>query len=202
MNRILEVNPEERWARVQPGVVLARLNAELAPHGLHFAPDPATADRCAIGGMIANNSSGTRSVRYGKTSDYVVETRVLLAEDNVVNQKVARRMLEKAGCTVMIAVNGMEVLERLAQHPFDMVFMDCQMPEMDGFEATAAIRNYEGERGRIPIIALTAHAVRGYEEKCRNVGMDDYLAKPLDQARLLEILSKYAPPRSTSDETK
>jgi FAD/FMN-containing dehydrogenase/Fe-S oxidoreductase len=80
MIRILELNVEERWARVQPGIVLANLNAELAAHGLQFAPDPATATRCNVGGMIGNNSSGTRSILYGKTIDHVLEARVLLAD--------------------------------------------------------------------------------------------------------------------------
>jgi len=80
MSQMLELNVEERWARVQPGIVLANLNAELAPHGLHFAPDPATSTRCNVGGMIGNNSSGTRSILYGKTIDHVLEGNVLLAD--------------------------------------------------------------------------------------------------------------------------
>ena len=80
MNRILELNVEERWARVQPGIVLGNLNAELAAHGLQFAPDPATATRCNVGGMIGNNSSGTRSILYGKTIDHVLEARMLLMD--------------------------------------------------------------------------------------------------------------------------
>jgi len=83
MNRVLEVNVEARWARVQPGVVRDELNAEVAAHGLHFAPDPATANRATVGGMIANNSSGTRSIIYGKTVDHLIDARILLADGTV-----------------------------------------------------------------------------------------------------------------------
>lgn len=84
MNAILEVNPEERWARVQPGVIHGELNERLAPHGLQLAPDPATSNRASIGGMIGNNSAGTRSIRYGRTIDHVIDTRVMLPDGDVV----------------------------------------------------------------------------------------------------------------------
>ena len=84
MDQVLEVNVAERWARVQPGVVRDRLNAQLAARRLHFAPDPATANRATVGGMIGNNSSGTRSIVYGKTIDHVISCRIVLADGIVV----------------------------------------------------------------------------------------------------------------------
>ena len=116
--------------------------------------------------------------------------RILLAEDNVVNQRVALRILEKAGHRVAVASNGIEALQAFDQHTFDAVLMDLQMPEMGGFEATAKIR--ERERGvRIPIIAMTAHAMTGDRERCLEAGMDDYIAKPIRASALLELVAKY-----------
>jgi CheY-like chemotaxis protein len=120
--------------------------------------------------------------------------RVLLAEDNVVNQRLALRMLEKRGHSVLVANDGREALAILQREPVDIVLMDVQMPDMDGFQATAAIR--DGEKtsgGHLPIVALTAHALKGDKERCLANGMDAYLSKPiraqdLDRA-LAEALS-------------
>jgi CheY-like chemotaxis protein len=121
--------------------------------------------------------------------------RTLVVEDNPVNQKVARLMLEKLGCHVTVGANGREGLYLFTKLPFDIVLMDCQMPEMDGFEATAAIRKREAEEGlrKIPIIAMTAHAMIGDQERCLSAGMDDYIAKPVTRARIVKILKAHAP---------
>jgi signal transduction histidine kinase/DNA-binding response OmpR family regulator len=118
-----------------------------------------------------------------------VALRILLAEDNKINQFVARRMLEKHGHTVTVAGNGYEAVSLLDRADFDLVLMDVQMPEMDGFEATAAIRVKENGTGRhIPIIAMTAHAMKGDEERCLQAGMDSYVPKPITAAVLLSAI--------------
>jgi signal transduction histidine kinase/CheY-like chemotaxis protein len=137
--------------------------------------------------------------------------RILVAEDNIINQKVAVRMLEKLGCRADVAASGLEVLEALSRIPYAAVLMDCQMPEMDGFEATAEIRKMEcsgdavhrpEERANhrlaptkhIPIIAMTANAMKGDKEKCLAAGMDDYLGKPVTSHGLEVVLRRWVPP--------
>jgi CheY-like chemotaxis protein len=110
---------------------------------------------------------------------------ILLAEDSLVNQKLAVALLEREGHTVTIAGNGREAVEAYDSAEFDLVLMDVQMPQMDGFEATAIIRSKQEKTGRrAPIIAMTAHALKGDRERCLKAGMDDYVAKPI-KARLL-----------------
>jgi len=128
---------------------------------------------------------------------------ILLAEDNLVNQKVAGKMLERSGHKVTIAVNGQEAVAAFARQPFDLVLMDIQMPVMDGFEATQAIRDQEKDSGKhTPIIALTAHAISGYREKCLALGLDDYLSKPIKIADLNAKIAEHFPQRlNTTAET-
>jgi two-component system, sensor histidine kinase and response regulator len=122
--------------------------------------------------------------------------RILLAEDNVVNQTLAVRLLEKRGHQVTVVGNGRAAIVALENDTFDVVLMDVQMPEMDGFEATAAIRAKEGASGgHIPIIAMTAHAMKGDQERCRSIGMDGYVSKPIRTSELffeVERLSECA----------
>jgi PAS domain S-box-containing protein len=110
--------------------------------------------------------------------------RVLLAEDNLVNQKVAMRMLEKLQCSVEVVSDGLAAVEAWRTGNFDLILMDCQMPGMDGYEATREIRQLEQGQRHITIVALTANAMKGDEEKCRAAGMDEYLTKPIDRAKL------------------
>ena len=117
--------------------------------------------------------------------------RVLLVEDNPVNQKVAYTLLKKLGCAVECAVNGREAVDITDGADFDLILMDCQMPEMDGFQATIAIREREGAARRTPIVALTAGAFGDDRERCRHADMDDFLTKPVRIQDLQAILSKY-----------
>jgi two-component system, sensor histidine kinase and response regulator len=117
---------------------------------------------------------------------------ILLTEDNLVNQRVAGGILEKAGYTVVTANNGKEALEALRERNFDLVLMDVQMPEMDGFEATNAIRLKEKSTGEhLPIIAMTAHAMKGDEARCLTAGMDGYISKPIRGRDLVELVEKH-----------
>jgi two-component system sensor histidine kinase/response regulator len=118
--------------------------------------------------------------------------RVLVAEDNPVNQKVISKVLERMGLRVDLVANGLEAVEAASRLPYDLVLMDCQMPEMDGLEATAAIRRKESSAGRrLPIVALTAHAMQGEMDRCLAAGMDDYTTKPLNLAELERVLDRY-----------
>jgi CheY-like chemotaxis protein len=117
--------------------------------------------------------------------------RILLAEDNAVNQRVARALLEKRGHTVSVAGNGREAVRLVQERNFDLVLMDVQMPEMDGLEATAAIRAREaGAARRLPIVAMTAHAMKGDAERCLEAGMDAYVSKPIKPERLFAVIER------------
>lgn len=128
--------------------------------------------------------------------------RVLLAEDNPVNQLLVQRLLEKRGHSVVVASTGLEALDILQRENVDVVLMDIQMPEMDGLEATKMIRSRESDgRPRMPVIALTAHAMKGDREKCLAAGMDAHLSKPIRPAELDEVLEKYMARRTESVKT-
>jgi two-component system, sensor histidine kinase and response regulator len=136
----------------------------------------------------------------GLLKDRCVSCRILLTEDNVVNQRVALRILEKAGHIVAVAENGKAALRMLGEQTFDVILMDVQMPEMGGFEATALIRQKEDGTGRhIPIIAMTAHAMAGDRERCLDAGMDDYPAKPVAASSLLDMVAQHSPKLSPAE---
>jgi PAS domain S-box-containing protein len=141
---------------------------------------------------------GTRSIA---EPDSALGLQVLLVEDNAINQRVALEILRRAGCELEVAWNGRQALEQFAVKKFDLVLMDVQMPEMDGFAATRAIRKREQDLGtRTPIIAMTAHAMAGDKERCRNAGMDGYLSKPITRDELVaEIQRVLEEPQSPLD---
>jgi two-component system, sensor histidine kinase and response regulator len=117
---------------------------------------------------------------------------ILLAEDNPVNQKLAVRLLEKLGHSSVVACNGSAALDAHARETFDLILMDVQMPEMNGYEAARSIRSRENGGGRVPIVALTAHAMKGDRELCLQAGMDDYLSKPIRLQDLGEVLERWS----------
>ncbi|MFQ5653532.1 MAG: response regulator [Planctomycetota bacterium] len=119
--------------------------------------------------------------------------RVLLAEDNELNQRLGLRYLEKLGCRVDVVASGREAVAALAAAPYDLVLMDCQMPEMDGYEATLEIRRTEASGPHVPIIALTAHAMKGDRERCLEAGMNDHITKPIDTRKLEQIFETWLP---------
>ncbi|HEY6881311.1 MAG TPA: response regulator, partial [Polyangiales bacterium] len=140
---------------------------------------------------------GTRRKTPGDapTEGNKLRARVLVAEDNLVNQKVAVRSLEMLGCDAEVADNGALAFEALKQGDFDIVLMDCQMPVLDGFHASARIREYEGSHKHTPIIAMTANAMQGDRERCLAAGMDDYMPKPVTLAALDATLRHWLPAR-------
>jgi signal transduction histidine kinase/CheY-like chemotaxis protein len=121
------------------------------------------------------------------------QCRILVVEDNRVNQKVAAHLLERLGCHVEIAANGEEGVRMAATGNFDILLMDCQMPVMDGFKATAEIRRREGTNAHTTIVAMTANALAEDRERCLNAGMDDYISKPINRAELVRVLERFAP---------
>ena len=122
---------------------------------------------------------------------------VLVAEDNIVNQSLVAAVLGKAGYNVVLAADGQEALESFGRRSFDLILMDVQMPRMDGLAATTAIRAAEtGSGRRVPIVAVTAHAMKGDRELCIRVGMDDYLTKPVNLSDLRATIRKWTAPAS------
>ncbi len=131
------------------------------------------------------------------------DVRILLTEDNEINQEVAQGILSNAGCSCQIVINGKLAVEAVQKNRYDLVLMDCQMPEMDGFTAARTIRELEAQHrvihynvSRLPIVALTANAIKGDRELCLAAGMDEYLSKPIEPNQLVEMINRLLPPES------
>lgn len=192
-----EIRSLPRYARVQlalVGSVLERLPAETTPSAFeHFILKPSRTRNLVKSIQAILGPKGERSGRAARRKQLTYRLvkrdgtapRVLLAEDNPVNQKLASLMMEKLGCRVDIAQNGHEALQAATRFPYDIIFMDCQMPESDGLEATRRIRQLKGPAAEIPIIALTAHIFRSDRSRCLAAGMNDIIRKPV----LLDALS-------------
>ena len=146
---------------------------------------------------IAGSVGGVERINqgYAEHAARQFNGRVLVVEDNTTNQMVARGMLEKLGVKVELAADGQEAVEALEQINYDLVFMDCQMPVLDGFSATKKIRDLRSNviNHAIPVIAMTANAMQGDRERCMEVGMDDYIAKPVDPSKLKQALERWLP---------
>lgn len=167
--------------------VAAYLVKPVKPAELNRAIAAALRSPTVGGGTAKPAVPAPRTVPSGSPSRSL---RVLVAEDNLVNQRVIIRLLEKYGHTVTVTGDGAQAVAAIQRDPFDIVLMDVQMPEMDGFEATQAIRLREAGTGqRTPIVAMTAHAMKGDRERCLAAGMDDYVSKPVQRAELLRVLS-------------
>jgi CheY-like chemotaxis protein len=153
---------------------------------------------CLCRQLYENSQDNSDWNNQAKTDDSIPEenkqhTRILLAEDDITNQRVATGILNKLGYSLDIVLNGKEALELLKKRGYDLVLMDCQMPEMDGFEAVARIRNPGSGvmNHNIPVIAITANAMTGDRERCLAAGMDDYIAKPLKIGPVSDILNRW-----------
>jgi CheY-like chemotaxis protein len=162
--------------------------------------------------LVLAASSGTVSTGLKPTASIITrhslsevqaqsKGRILVAEDNPVNQKVAVKMIEKLGYRVDVAGNGREAVEASGRIPYDLVFMDCQMPDMDGFEAARTIRARERGVRHIPIVAMTANAMQEDRQRCLEAGMDDYLSKPISSKSLADTLNRWLSQDTASSET-
>jgi CheY-like chemotaxis protein len=154
-----------------------------------FLPEPI--DRQKLLDLLEKLLGESQEGKHRETLVTQYSARILVAEDNQVNQKLGKMMLTKAGCQVEVANNGQEAVNKCTKAPdaFDLIFMDVQMPEMDGMKATRAIREKGFEA--IPIVAMTAHAMKGDREKCLEAGMDDYITKPIKREFVFEMLEKW-----------
>ena len=172
------------WVRCQQLGIVACHTKPVRPSELFHS-----LARCLQGGSPTRaRSVSANRTRHGST------LRVLLAEDSLVNQKLALRLLEKMGHTVLVAENGRRAVELWKREGCDLILMDVQMAEMDGFEAAAEIRRLErASGGHVPIIALTAHVMKGDRERCLQVGMDGYLSKPLHVQELFNSIETLCP---------
>ncbi|MFZ4618829.1 MAG: response regulator, partial [Rectinemataceae bacterium] len=154
--------------------------------------ESAALDASGQDGLSLDSASGDSFIPEAVRLSYEGK-RTLVVDDNPTNQLVAARILERLGFRTDAAANGREALEAVRNRRYDLVLMDCQMPEMDGYEATMEIRVWEGQERRIPIIAMTANALPEDRGKCLAAGMDDYLSKPVDTAKLIAMLHKWLP---------
>ncbi|MBL8843825.1 MAG: response regulator [Planctomycetes bacterium] len=157
------------------------------------APQPPPA-ATALPAPAAPAAASAAPAPVAPTTQFPPHLRLLLVEDQPLNQLVAKKMLARLGLTPTVAGNGRLGLEAVRAQPFDLVLMDCQMPEMDGFEATRAIRELPAPAGRVPIVAMTANAMQGDRERCLAAGMDDFVTKPIDLVVLEKVLAKWLAP--------
>jgi CheY-like chemotaxis protein/HPt (histidine-containing phosphotransfer) domain-containing protein len=168
-------------------------------HAVHKPVKPAQLSSALERALLSPRSSAQapEPAKSDKTLSEQLPLRILLVDDNLINQKVAQRILQQMGYQPEVAGNGREALDRLDRQPFDFIFMDVMMPEMDGLEATRLLRKrqmiggYKNYQARIIIVAMTAHAMQGDREKCIAAGMDDYLAKPVRPKDVRDMVERW-----------
>ncbi len=190
-----------RYGGTGLGLTISRQLVEMMGGKIRVESEPDKGSRfifTAIFGLAATNPVTPEPPTRIKPSSQLESAHVLLVEDDRLNQIVAQRLLEHYGVQVSIAENGLAAVEAVKQQPFDLVLMDIQMPEMNGYQATAEIRK-DHHIKRLPIIAMTAHAMVGEREKCLAAGMDDHLPKPFKPDELKQLLIQWIPSKSTTE---
>jgi CheY-like chemotaxis protein/HPt (histidine-containing phosphotransfer) domain-containing protein len=145
---------------------------------------------------LENKSDSGELTKYLPQNKANKNIKILLVEDTPVNRRVILSQLKKMGLTADYVENGQEALDRLAEESYDLIFMDCQMPVLDGYEATRLLREREGENAHTVVVGVTAYAMKGDREKCLAAGMDDYLTKPVRMAEIAQVLAKWMPEKS------
>ncbi len=184
----LGLSISKQLAELMGGEIGAESQAEIGSTFWFTLPLPVETPEAEQKPSAAESSIGEESPARDESHE---GTRILIAEDNFTNQLVAKEILEGMGCAVDLAANGKEALVMVWLLPYDAIFMDCQMPEMDGFEATRTIRRREkADGGRIPIFAMTANAMDDNRERCLEAGMDDFLSKPVTPEKIRNCLDR------------
>jgi CheY-like chemotaxis protein len=187
--------------RALAGVLYPDEEGEIAPVAAVVAPRPVSAPAPVAAAGPPAPQLRIEPVRVRETAANL-PARVLVAEDNLVNQKLVLRLLEKVGLSADVVANGSQAVAAIGKTAYDLILMDCQMPEMDGFEATAEIRRLEGATRHTTICALTAHAMAGDRERCLDAGMDDYISKPLTIGVLHKKIAHWIRPKGPESNGK
>jgi signal transduction histidine kinase/CheY-like chemotaxis protein/ligand-binding sensor domain-containing protein len=186
-----ENSTTRRYGGTGLGLAICKRLAEMMNGSIGVESQPGQGSTFSVTVELGETEAQLSPASLHKPAQPSQRGRILVAEDNPINQKVMKHLLSRAGCTVEIVENGAEVVEKVRQQPvWDMILMDCQMPVVDGFEATKTIRAQQSPF-RIPIVAVTANALMGEREKCLAAGMDDYLVKPISREALYAVIQRW-----------